>query len=104
MIAIFGALTSSEPDDKDFSGQDSLDQPQGTVVDQEVFNSDYLSALGSDASDNQIQTRDLIKLIRAAAEDQEIPAVVIDFSVYGFCWADNGNQYSQRTQSTSRLR
>ena len=59
VIAIFGALTSSEPDDKDFSGRILLINPQGTVVDQEVFNSDYLSALGSDASDNQIQTRDL---------------------------------------------
>ena len=84
VIAIFGALTSSEPDDKDFSGRILLINPQGTVVDQEVFNSDYLSALGSDASDNQIQTRDLIKLIRAAAEDQEIPAVVIDFSSTDF--------------------
>ena len=37
----------------------------------------------ADAAD-QIQTRDLIELIRAAAEDEEIPAVFIDFSSTGF--------------------
>ena len=58
--------------------------PVGTVVDQEVFNSDFLSQLGADSSMDQIQTRDLIQLIRAAAEDEEIPAVFIDFSATGF--------------------
>ena len=54
--------------------------PVGTVVDQEVFGSDFLSSIGADSSMDQIQTRDLIQLIRAAAEDEEIPAVFIDFS------------------------
>jgi protease-4 len=58
--------------------------PVGTVVDQEVFNSDFLSQLGADSSMDQIQTRDLIQLIRAAAEDEEIPAVFVDFSATGF--------------------
>ena len=35
-------------------------------------------------STDQIQTRDLIELIRAAAEDEDIPAVFIDFSATGF--------------------
>ena len=84
VIAIFGALTSSESDDKNFSDRVLFINPQGTVVDQEVFNSDFLVAVSSDASANQIQTRDLIKLIRTAAEDEEIPAVVIDFSSTDF--------------------
>ena len=54
------------------------------MVDQEVFNTDFLSSLGADSSMDQIQTRDLIQLIRAAAEDEEIPAVFIDFSATGF--------------------
>jgi protease-4 len=49
-----------------------------------VFNSDFLSQLGADSSMDQIQTRDLIQLIRAAAEDEEIPAVFVDFSATGF--------------------
>ena len=48
------------------------------------FNSDFLFNVGADASAEQIQTRDLIKLIRAAAKDDDIPAVVIDFSSTGF--------------------
>ena len=83
-IIIIGALTSSGPEVKDPSGRVLFINPVGTVVDQEVFNSDFLSQLGADSSMDQIQTRDLIQLIRAAAEDEEIPAVFIDFSATGF--------------------
>ena len=83
-ILIIGALTSSGPKAKDPSGRVLFIDPQGTVVDQEVFNSDFLFNFGSNSSTNQIQTRDLIKLIRAAAEDEDIPAVFIDFSSTGF--------------------
>ena len=83
-IIIIGALTSSGPEVKDPSGRVLFIDPVGTVVDQEVFNSDFLSQLGADSSMDQIQTRDLIQLIRAAAEDEDIPAVFIDFSATGF--------------------
>ena len=82
--AIFGAVTSSESDDKDVSDRVLFINPEGTVVDQEVFNSDLFSAVNADASADQIQTRDLLKLIKAAGEDDEIPAVVIDFSSTSF--------------------
>ena len=82
--AIVGALFSSGPEVKDPSGRVLHIGPSGTVVDQEAFNSDFLFNVGADASAEQIQTRDLIKLIRAAAEDDDIPAVVIDFSSTGF--------------------
>ena len=83
-IIIIGAFTSSGPEVKDPSGRVLFIDPVGTVVDQEVFNSDFLSQLSADSSMDQIQTRDLIQLIRAAAEDEEIPAVFIDFSATGF--------------------
>ena len=83
-IIIIGAFTSSGPEVKDPSGRVLFIDPVGTVVDQEVFNSDFLSQLGADSSMDQIQTRDLIQLIRAAAEDEDIPAVFIDFSATGF--------------------
>ncbi|GIS42748.1 MAG: hypothetical protein Ct9H90mP15_07880 [Candidatus Neomarinimicrobiota bacterium] len=38
----------------------------------------------TDSPTDQIQTRDLIQLIRAAAEDEDIPAVLVDFSSTGF--------------------
>ena len=81
---IIGGLTSSGPETKDPTGRVLFIDPQGTIVDQEVFGSDFLSSLAADSSSNQIQTRDLIKLIRAAAENEDIPAVFIDFSSTGF--------------------
>ena len=83
-IIIIGALTSSGPEVKDPNGRVLFIDPVGTVVDQEVFNSDFLFSLGTDSSTEQIQTRDLIQLIRVAAEDEGIPAVFIDFSSTGF--------------------
>ncbi|MDC1110655.1 signal peptide peptidase SppA [Gammaproteobacteria bacterium] len=82
-IIIIGAISSSGPEVKDPSGRVLFIDPQGTVVDQEVYNSDFLASLTAEAAD-QIQTRDLIELIRAAAEDEEIPAVFIDFSSTAF--------------------
>ena len=83
-MAIIGALTSSEPEVVDPSGRVLFINPQGLVVDQEVFNSESLLDVATDSSIEQIQTRDLIKLIRAAAQDESIPAVFIDFSSAGF--------------------
>ena len=82
-IAIIGALTS-RPEVKDPSGRVLLINPEGTVVDQEVFRSDFLFNIGTGSSTDQIQTRDLIQLIRSAAKDEDIPAVVVDFSSTGF--------------------
>ena len=82
-IIIIGALTSG-PEVKDPSGRVLVIDPEGTVVAQEVFNSDFLFNIVTDSSTDQIQTRDLIQLIRAAAEDEDIPAVFVDFSSTGF--------------------
>ena len=46
-IIIIGALTSFGPEIKDPSGRVLLIDPQGTVVDQEVFNYDFLINLGT---------------------------------------------------------
>ena len=81
---IIGALTSFGPEDADTAGKVLFINPQGVVVDQEVFNSDSLFDAATDSSTDQIQTRDLIKLIRAAAQDEDIPAVVVDFSSANF--------------------
>ena len=83
-IIIIGALISLDPEVKDPSGRVLVIDPKGTVVDQEVFNSDFLFDIVTDSSTDQIQKRDLIQLIRAAAEDEDIPAVLIDFSSTGF--------------------
>jgi len=83
-VLIVGALTSSGPKVKDPSGRVLFIDPQGTVVDQEVFSSDFLFNFDSGSASEQIQTRDLIELIRAVGKDDKIPAVFIDFSSTGF--------------------
>ncbi len=83
-FAIIGGLSSSGPDVTEKDGRVLFIDPIGTVVDQEVFNSDFMFNFGTNSSTDQIQTRDLIALIRAAAEDEEIPAIFIDFSSTGF--------------------
>jgi len=83
-FAIIGGLSSSGSDVTEKDGRVLFIDPIGTVVDQEVFNSDFLFNFETNSSTDQIQTRDLIALIRAAAEDEEIPAVFIDFSSTGF--------------------
>ena len=83
-MIIIGWLFFFGPEIKDASGRVLLIDPQGTVVDQEVFNYDFLINLGTNFSMDQIQTRDLIQLIRAAADDEDIPAVFIDFSSTDF--------------------
>ena len=82
-IIIIGAFSASGPDAKDPSGRVLILDPQGIVVDEEVFSDDFLASITNDASD-QIQTRDLIELIQNIAADDEIPAVLIDFSGTGF--------------------
>ena len=72
-ILIVGALTSSGPKVKDPSGRVLFIDPQGTVVDQEVFSSDFLFNFDSGSASEQIQTRDLIDLIRAVGKDDKIP-------------------------------
>ena len=83
-VLIIGALTSSGPKAVDPSGRVLFIDPQGIVVDQEVFGSDFLASLAAGPSSGQIQARDLVKIIREVADHEAIPAVFIDFSSTGF--------------------
>ena len=83
-VAIIGGISSSGPDATETEGRVLFLNPEGIVVDQEVYSSDFPFNFAGDSSAEQIQTRDLIALIRAAAKDDKIPAVFIDFSSTGF--------------------
>lgn len=83
VVVFLSGLTSFESE-IDPSGRVLVLNPQGTVVDQEVFGANFLANISGNGSTNQIQTRDLIELIRAVSEDDDIPAVLIDFSRTGF--------------------
>ncbi len=84
IILIFMPIISSDYEVKDPNGRVLLIDPVGTVVDQEVFSSDLLLDIATGSSTEQIQIRDLIKLIRVAGKDENIPAVVVDFSSTSF--------------------
>ena len=83
-VAIIGGISSFGPDKIETEGRVLFLNPEGIVVDQEVYSSDFPFNFAGDSSAEQIQTRDLIALIRAAAKDDKIPAVYIDFSSTGF--------------------
>ena len=83
-VAIIGVISSAGPDATETEGRVLFLNPEGVVVDQEVYSSDFPFNFAGDSSAEQIQTRDLIALIRAAAKDDKIPAVLIDFSSTGF--------------------
>ena len=84
VVLVIRVLTSLGPEIKYSDGRVLLINPKGTIVDQEVFNYDFLNNLGTNYSFNQIQTRDLIRIIKEAARDKNVPAVVIDFSSTDF--------------------
>ena len=101
VIIIIRTLTSFRPKIKDPKGRVLLINPKGTVVDQEVFNYDFLINLGTNFPVDQIQTRDLIKLIRAVAEDVDIPAVFIDFSSTDFAGPTTAINIAKEFKSAS---
>ena len=68
-IIIIGALISLDPEMKDPSGRVLVIDPKGTVVDQEVFNSDFLFDIVTDSSTDQIQKRDTyVETVKLRAE------------------------------------
>ena len=81
-VVIFGGIFSAGSSVSDVSGRVLILNPKGVIVDQEVFPSGF-NAIFEETSD-QIQTRDIIALIREVAADEDIPAVLIDFSQTGF--------------------
>ena len=83
-VAILGGIFSSDSDEasKDPAGRVLILNPKGTIVDQEVFATNF--NFGFNETVKQIQTRDLIALIQAASKDEDIPAIYIDFSQTSF--------------------
>lgn len=76
-------LLSSRSETVDATGKVLILNPEGVVLDQEVFPTDFNFPFTM-PSEKQIQSRDLIKLIRAAAADEALAGVLIDFSKTDF--------------------
>ena len=82
LIYILGGaiyLLSKVPGKVDPAGKVLILNPEGIVQDQEVFPSEFGFPFNI-PSQKQIQARDLIRLIRAAAADEKLAGVLLDFS------------------------
>ena len=58
--------------------------PEGEIIDQEIYASDLDFPLLQTPEQAQIQTRDLVRMIRAAADDDQLAGVLLDFSKASF--------------------
>jgi protease-4 len=77
------SIASKMPETVDPEGRVLIIAPQGVIVDQEVLARNI--EFPPDFSEQpQIQYRDLVRVIRAAATDERLQAVTIDFGKTGF--------------------
>ncbi len=86
VVALVSALMQSifdRPEQPSAEGKVLMIAPKGLILDQEVF-PDELEFPFNASDVEQIQTRDLVALLRRAAKDSSLAAVSIDFSETGF--------------------
>jgi protease-4 len=79
IVVIFVALVRQMPQAVDPEGKVLMLNPEGLVLDQEAYPSEFSFPFRL-PDRQQIQTRDLIRLIRSAAGDERLTGVFIDFS------------------------
>jgi protease-4 len=83
VLLLVVAVIRQMPESVDPDGRVLILNPEGVVVDQAVYpRQPGLSALLQ--QEEQIQTRDLVDLIRAAADDKRLAGVLLDFSKTAF--------------------
>ena len=83
LVALVAALLQQRPEPVDPEGKLLILAPEGTIVDQEVYPTEFSNPFAVPTS-RQVQARDLTTLIRAAAEDERLAGVLLDFSDAGF--------------------
>ena len=82
LVYVVGAvwmIFKNMPGEVDPEGKVLILAPEGAIVEQEVYPSELTFPFGI-PDEPQIQSRDLIRLIQAAAEDERLQGVVLDFS------------------------
>lgn len=71
------------PGKVDPQGKVLIIAPEGLVLDQRAFPAEFNFPFGMQV-EKQVQSRDLVKIIRAAAKDERLAGVLIDFSKASF--------------------
>ena len=102
-LVFIGLISVFIPNDRsiDKEGKVVILNPEGVLVDQEVQYSDFQFSFGQV---EQIQTRDLIKLIQSISKDEDIPAVLVDFSGLSYSGPTNLIEISEEIQKLSELK
>ncbi|MEM1111849.1 MAG: signal peptide peptidase SppA [Pseudomonadota bacterium] len=83
VVGVVFVILRQMPEPEDPTGKVLILAPKGQIVDQEAYADDFGFPFTLPSQD-QIQTRDLVRLIRAAAADERLAGFVIDFSGAGF--------------------
>ncbi len=83
VVVVVVTISRQVPQPIDPEGKVLILAPEGLVVDQEIYPQDFNFPFSMPES-NQVQTRDLVKVIRAAAADDTLAGVLVDFSNAGF--------------------
>lgn len=84
LVVIIGLFMSKMPGSVDPEGKVLILAPEAVILDQETFTSDINFPFAAIPEDNQMQTRDLVRLLRAAADDERLSGVLVDFSKASF--------------------
>ena len=102
-LVFIGLISVFIPNERsiDKEGKVVILNPEGVLVDQEVQYSDFQFSFGQV---EQIQTRDLIKLIQTISKDKDIPAVLLDFSGLSYSGPTNLIKISDEIQKLSELK
>ncbi|MCZ6831455.1 MAG: S49 family peptidase, partial [Gammaproteobacteria bacterium] len=79
LVVVVVMVMQKMPDAVDPQGKVLILKPEGLILDQEAYPSEFTFPF-SLPNQQQIQTRDLIRLIRSVAEDERLTGVIIDFS------------------------
>jgi protease-4 len=78
-VVVIVAVVQKMPDKVDPQGKVLMLIPEGVILDQQAYPSEFSFPFRL-RNKPQLQSRDLIRLIRSAAEDERLAGVLIDFS------------------------
>jgi protease-4 len=83
IIVVVGLVLRQMPEKVDPQGRVLILSPEGLILDQRAFPAEFNFPFGMQV-EKQVQSRDLVKIIRAAAVDERLAAILIDFSKASF--------------------
>lgn len=98
VVGAVGVMISKIPPKVDPEGKVLIISPAGQILDQEVFPSEVGFPFNLQ-NEKQTQSRDLIRLIRAAAADERLAGVLIDFSKASFAGSSTALNIAQELKA-----